>query len=92
MLGSAHLTKVKWYSQQLDDKTISLHDNILHHWLQESLTSQKGKQTMLKFLITVFVRVIPHSLQEKKSYQPKNKLNQAKVICNQRLHTKCILV
>ena len=39
--GNAYLTKVKWYKQPLDNKTISLHDNILHHWLQESLTSQK---------------------------------------------------
>ena len=47
---------------------------------------------MLKFLITGFVKVIPHRSQENKAYQPKNKLNQAKVICNRKLHTKDILV
>ena len=90
--GNAYLTKVKWYKQRLDNKTISLHDNILHNWLQESLTSQKKKQTMLKFLITGFVKVIPHRSQQNKAYQPKNKFNQTKVICNRRLHTKDILV
>ena len=89
--GNAYLTKVKWYKQPLDNKTISLHDNILH-WLQESLTSQKRKQTMLKNFITDFVKVILHRSQEKKAYQPNNKLTRAKVICNRRLHTKDILV
>ena len=89
--GNAYLTKVKWYKQRLDNETITLHDNI-YHWLQKSLTSQMRKQTILKFLITGFVKVIPHRSQEKKAYQSKNKLNQAKVICNRRVHTKDILV